>query len=110
MKIMEKVEARLITNGTVNGYNLIIVKRVYGTKEMYEVRIRQNENSSVEISNSAVLDVENLADVKLSISIPSKNLEITEIEKHVKEIKDAELAIAEFNEYIRLTNKKEIKI
>src|SRR5699024_701503 len=103
MKIMEKAEPRLVTNGTVKGYNLTIVKRVSGTDEMYEVKIRQNENSSVEIRNSAVLDVKDLADVKLSISVPSKNLKIAEIDRHVKELKDAELAVAEFNKYIQLT-------
>ena len=88
---------------TVNGYGLSVFKRVLGTVEMYTVKIEQNEDSSVEIKDTAVLGVNNLEDVKFKISVPSKDLKIAEIDKHVKELKDAESAVAEFNKYIQMT-------
>ena len=88
---------------TVNGYGLSVFKRVLGTVEMYTVNIEQNEDSSVEIKDTAVLGVNNLEDVKFKISVPSKDLKIAEIDKHVKELKDAESAVAEFNKHIQLS-------
>ena len=88
---------------TVNGYGLSVFKKVFGTVEMYTVNIEQNENSSVEIRDNTVLGVNNLEDIKFSISVPSKNLKIAEIDKHVNELKNAELAIAEFNKHIQLS-------
>ena len=98
MKIMETI---ILT--TVNGYGLSVFKRVLGTVEMYTVNIEQNEDSSVEIKDTAVLGVNNLEDVKFSISVSSKDLKIAEIDKHVKELKDAESAVAEFNKHIQLS-------
>ena len=98
MKIMETI---ILT--TVNGYGLSVFKRVLGTVEMYTVNIEQNEDSSVEIKDTAVLGVNNLEDVKFKISVPSKDLKIAEIDKHVKELKDAESAVAEFNKHIQLS-------
>lgn len=103
MKIMEKAISRLITNGTINGYNLSIVENVFETAKVYTVKIRQNEDSSVEIRDNAVLGVSNLEDIKFSISVPSKDLKIAEIDRHIKELKDAEFAVAEFNKYIQMT-------
>lgn len=98
MKIMER-----IISATVNGYDLSVVKKALGTVEMYTVNIEQNEDSSVEIKDTAVLGVNNLEDIKFNISVPSKNLKIAEIDRHVKELKDAEFAVAEFNKYIQMT-------
>ena len=98
MKIMEK-----IISATVNGYDLSVVKKALGTVEMYTVNIEQNEESSVEIKDTAVLGVNNLEDIKFNISVPSKNLKIAEIDRHVKELKDAEFAVAEFNKHIQLS-------
>ena len=92
-----------IISATVNGYDLSVVKKALGTVEMYTVNIEQNEESSVEIKDTAVLGVNNLEDIKFNISVPSKNLKITEIDRHVKELKDAEFAVAEFNKYIQMT-------
>src|SRR5699024_261047 len=103
MKIMEKAISRLITNGTINGYNLSIVENVIDKPMVYTVKIRQNEDSSVEIRDNAVLGVSNLEDIKFSISVPSKDLKIAEIDRHIKELKDAEFAVAEFNKYIQMT-------
>ena len=98
MKIMER-----IISATVNGYDLSVVKKALGTVEMYTVNIEQNEDSSVEIKDTAVLGVNNLEDIKFEISVPNKDLKITEIDRHIKELKDAEFAVAEFNKYIQLT-------
>ena len=98
MKIMET-----IILATVNGYDLSVFKNVVGTVEMYVVNVKQNKDSSVEIRENAVLGVNNLEDIKFSISVPSKNLKIAEIDKHVNELKNAELAIAEFNKHIQLS-------
>ena len=92
-----------IISATVNGYDLSVVKKALGTVEMYTVNIEQNEESSVEIKDTAVLGVNNLEDIKFNISVPSKNLKIAEIDRHVKELKDAESAVAEFNKYIQMT-------
>ena len=92
-----------IISATVNGYDLSVVKEALGTVEMYTVNIDQNEDSSVEIKDTAVLGVNNLEDIKFNISVPSKNLKIAEIDRHVKELKDAESAVAEFNKYIQMT-------
>ena len=92
-----------IISATVNGYDLSVVKKALGTVEMYTVNIDQNEDSSVEIKDTAVLGVNNLEDIKFNISVPSKNLKIAEIDRHVKELKDAEFAVAEFNKYIQMT-------
>ena len=92
-----------IISATVNGYDLSVVKKALGTVEMYTVNIEQNEDSSVEIKDTAVLGVNNLEDIKFNISVPSKNLKIAEIDRHVKELKDAEFAVAEFNKYIQMT-------
>ena len=92
-----------IISATVNGYDLSVVKKALGTVEMYTVNIEQNEDSSVEIKDTAVLGVNNLEDIKFNISVPSKNLKIAEIDRHVKELKDAESAVAEFNKYIQMT-------
>ena len=88
---------------TVNGYGLSVFKKELGTIEMYTVNIEQNEDSSVEIKDTAVLGVNNLEDIKFNISVPSKILKIAEIDRHVKELKDAESAVAEFNKYIQMT-------
>ena len=88
---------------TVNGYGLSVFKSELGTVEMYTVNIEQNEDSSVEIKDTAVLGVNNLEDIKFSISVPSKDLKIAEIDRHIKELKDAEFAVAEFNKYIQMT-------
>ena len=98
MKIMETI---ILT--TVNGYGLSVFKRELGTVEMYTVNIEQNEDSSVEIKDTAVLGVNNLEDIKFSISVPNKDLKIAEIDRHVKELKDAESAVAEFNKHIQLS-------
>ena len=98
MKIMER-----IISATVNGYDLSVVKEALGTVEMYTVNIDQNEDSSVEIKDTAVLGVNNLEDIKFNISVPSKNLKIAEIDRYVKELKDAEFAVAEFNKHIQLS-------
>ena len=92
-----------IISATVNGYDLSVVKKALGTVEMYTVNIEQNEDSSVEIKDTAVLGVNNLEDIKFEISVPNKDLKITEIDRHVKELKDAESAVAEFNKYIQMT-------
>ena len=92
-----------IISATVNGYDLSVVKKALGTVEMYTVNIEQNEDSSVEIKDTAVLGVNNLEDIKFSISVPSKDLKIAEIDRHIKELKDAEFAVAEFNKYIQMT-------
>lgn len=88
---------------TVNGYGLSVFKRVLGTVEMYTVKIEQNEDSSVEIKDTAVLGVNNLEDIKFNISVPNRDLKIVEIDRYVKELKDAELAVAEFNKHIQLS-------
>ena len=92
-----------IISATVNGYDLSVVKEALGTVEMYTVNIDQNEDSSVEIKDTAVLGVNNLEDIKFNISVPSKNLKIAEIDRHVKELKDAESAVAEFNKHIQIS-------
>ena len=92
-----------IISATVNGYDLSVVKEALGTVEMYTVNIDQNEDSSVEIKDTAVLGVNNLEDIKFNISVPSKNLKIAEIDRYVKELKDAEFAVAEFNKHIQLS-------
>ena len=98
MKIMER-----IISATVNGYDLSVVKKALGTVEMYTVNIEQNEDSSVEIKDTAVLGVNNLEDIKFNISVPNRDLKIVEIDRYVKELKDAELAVAEFNKHIQLS-------
>ena len=98
MKIMER-----IISVTVNGYDLSVVKKALGTVEMYTVNIEQNEDSSVEIKDTAVLGVNNLEDIKFNISVPNRDLKIVEIDRYVKELKDAEFAVAEFNKHIQLS-------
>lgn len=92
-----------IISATVNGYDLSVVKKALGTVEMYTVNIEQNEDSSVEIKDTAVLGVNNLEDIKFNISVPNRDLKIVEIDRYVKELKDAESAVAEFNKYIQMT-------
>ena len=92
-----------IISVTVNGYDLSVVKKALGTVEMYTVNIEQNEDSSVEIKDTAVLGVNNLEDIKFNISVPNRDLKIVEIDRYVKELKDAEFAVAEFNKHIQLS-------
>src|SRR5699024_5234436 len=88
---------------TVNGYGLSVFKKELGTIETYVVNIEQNEDSSVEIRDIEVLGVNNLEDIKFEISVPNKKMKIAEIDRYVKELKDAEFAVAEFNKHIQLS-------
>lgn len=80
-----------------------ILKSEVGTFEMYAVKIKQNEGSFVEINHNAVMGVESLEDIKFSISASDIDLKISEVDRYVEDLKDAENAIAEFNKYIQMT-------
>lgn len=103
MKNMEKTVSRLITNGMINGFNLSIVENVFGTAKVYTVNIKQNEGSFFEIKHNAVLGVNNLEDIKFKISASNIDLKISEVDRYVQDLKDAEFAVAEFNKYIQMT-------
>ena len=92
-----------IISETVNGYGLSIVKSALGTAEFYIVKIEQNEDSFIEINHNTFLGVNNLEDIKFYVSVPSRDLTIAEIDGYIKELKDAEIAIAEFNTIIQLS-------